>query len=146
MPPCSNPNTPADLVNFLTILVPRLISVAKDEPTGFICMIRFISVARREPVEFLCMVRQVYTGSVHMASQVYHGQSFLMGGIRFISVARREPVGFLCMVRQVYTGPVHMASQVHHGQSFLIGGRRTSVRQQVEIRPHTAVSRSKRSF
>ena len=104
MPPCSNPNTPADLVNFLTILVPRLISVAKDEPTGFICRIRFISVTRREPVEFLCMVRQVYTG------------------------------------------PVHMASQVHHGQSFLIGGRRTSVRQQVQIRPYTAVSRPKRSF
>ena len=79
MHPCSNPNTPADLVNFLTILVPRLISVARNEPIGFICMIRFISVARKEPVGFLCMVRHVYTGFVHMASKIYHGDSFLIG-------------------------------------------------------------------
>ena len=103
LPPNLNPNTIADLVNLLTILVPRLINVA-NVAFGSICM------------------------------------------IRFLNVARKKPVGFLCMVRQVYTGPVHMASQVHHGQSFLIRGRRTSVRQQVEIRPHTAVSRSKRSF
>ena len=104
LPPNLNPNTIADLVNLLTILVPRLISVARNEPIGFICM------------------------------------------IRFISVARKEPIGFICMVRHVYTGFVHMASQVYHGQSFLIGGRRTSVRQQVQIRPYTAVSGPKRSF
>ena len=104
LPPCLNPNTIADLVNLLTILVPRLISVARNEPIGFICM------------------------------------------IRFISVARKEPIGFICMVRHVYTGFVHMASKIYHGQSFLIGGRRTSVRQQVQIRPDTAVSGPKRSF
>ena len=103
LPPNLNPNTIADLVNLLTILVPRLINVA-NMAFGSICM------------------------------------------IRFLSVARKEPVGFLCMVRHVYTGFVHMASQVYHGQSFLIGGRRTSVRQQVQIRPHTAVSRPKRRF
>ena len=103
MPPSLNPNTIADLVNLLNILVPRLINVA-NVAFGSICM------------------------------------------IRFLSVARKEPVGFLCMVRHVYTGFVHMASQVYHGQSFLIGGRRTSVRQQVQIRPYTAGSRPKRSF
>ena len=99
-----NPNTIADLVNLLTILVPRLISVARNEPIGFICM------------------------------------------IRFLSVARKEPIGFICMVRHVYTGFVHMASKIYHGDSFLIGGRRTSVRQQVQIRPYTAASRPQRSF
>ena len=103
MPPSLNPNTIADLVNLLNILVPRLINVA-NVAFGSICM------------------------------------------IRFLSVARKEPIGFLCRVRQVHTGFVHMASQVYHGQNFRLGGRRSSVRQQVLIRPDTAVSGPKRSF
>ena len=103
LPPSLNPNTIADLVNLLNILVPRLINVA-NVAFGSICM------------------------------------------IRFLSVARKEPIGFICMVRHVYTGFVHMASKIYHGDSFLIGGRRSSVRQQVLIRPDTAVSWPKRSF
>ena len=62
LPPSLNPNTIADLVNLLTILVPRLISVARNEPIGFICMVRHVS-----------------TGLVNMASKIYHGDSFLIG-------------------------------------------------------------------